>query len=62
MKKNKFACHKQYLLSRFTSSNAKNTPTDQIYHTTFYLFEKNDPQTFKSSSCKNPFLPRVCYW
>ena len=26
------------------------------------LSEKNDQQTFKSGSCKNPFLQCVCYW
>ena len=54
MKKNKFACHKQYLLSRFTSNNAKKIPTDQIYDTTFCL-KKTTHKPLKVAAAKNLF-------
>ena len=46
-----------------TSRNAKKTRTDQSIPRVFLLcLKRNDPQTFKSGSCKNPFLQCVCYW
>ena len=41
----------------------KKTQTDQSIPCVFLLcLKRNDPQTFKSGSCKNPFLQCVCYW
>ena len=41
----------------------KKTRTDQSIPRVFLLcLKRNDPQTFKSGSCKNPFLQCVCYW
>ena len=40
----------------------KKTRTDQSTLRVFLLcLKRNDPQTFKSGSCKNPFLQCVCY-
>ena len=40
----------------------KKTRTDQSIPRVFLLcLKRNDPQTFKSGSCKNPFLQCVCY-
>ena len=40
----------------------KKARTDQNIPRVFLLFlKRNDPQTFKSGSCKNPFLQCVCY-
>ena len=41
----------------------KKTRTDQSIPRVFLLcLKRNDPQTFTSASCKNPFLQCVCYW
>ena len=59
----KFASHKQYLFCLLTSRNTKKTRTDQSIPRVFLLcLKRNDPQTFTSASCKNPFLQCVCYW
>ena len=35
----------------------------KVYHTfSHFVWKKNDPQTFKSGSSKNPFLQCVCYY
>ena len=40
----------------------KKTRTDQSIPRVFLLcLKRNDPQTFKSDSCKNPFLQCLCY-
>ena len=53
----------QYLLRLLTSRNAKKTQTDQSMPRVFLLcLKRNDPQTFKSGSCKHSFLQCVCYW
>ena len=40
----------------------KKTRTDPSIPRAFLLcLKRNDPQTFKSGSCKNPFLQCVCY-
>ena len=57
------ASHKQYLFRLLTTRNAKKTWTDQSIPRAFLLcLKRNDPQTFKSGSCKNPFLQCVRYW
>ena len=59
----KFASLKQYLFRLLTSRNAKKTQTDQSMPRVFLLcLKRNDPQTFKSGSCKQSFLKCVCYW
>ena len=61
--KTKFVSHKQYLFRSFTSRNTKKTRTDQSIPRLFLCcLKRNDPQTFKSGSCENPFLQCVCYW
>ena len=46
-----------------TSRNAKKTQTDQgIPRALLLCLKRNDPQTFKSGICKNPFLRCACYW
>ena len=61
--KTEFVSHKQYLSRLLTSRNAKKkTRTDQSIPRVFLpCLKRNDPQTFKSDSCKNPFLQCVCY-
>ena len=40
----------------------KKTQTDQSIPCVFLLcLKRNNPQTFKSGSCKNPFLQCLCY-
>ena len=56
--KTKFASQKQYLFSFLAS--VKKTQTDQSIPQVFLLcLKKIEPQTFKNSSCKNPFLQCV---
>ena len=58
----KFASHTQYLLRLLTSRNAKKTRTHQSIPRVFLLcLKRNDPETFKNGSCKNPFFQCVCY-
>ena len=58
IKKTKLASHKQCLFRLLSPRN----PTDQSIPCVFPLcLKRNDPQTFKSASCKNPFLQCVCY-
>ena len=41
----------------------KKIQTDQsVAHVFLLSLKRNDPQTFKSGSCKNLFLHCVCYW
>ena len=59
----KFASHNQYLFSLLTSRNARKTQTDQSIPRVFLLcLKRNEPQTSKSSSSKNPFVQCECYW
>ena len=52
----------QCLFRLLSPRNAKKTQTDQNIPCVFPLcLKRNDPQTFKSASCKNPFLQCVCY-
>ena len=52
-----------YFLFFITSRNAKKTQTNQNIQRVFLLcLKRNDPQTIKNGSCKNPFLQCVCYW
>ena len=55
---------KQYLFRLPTSRNTKKTQADQSMSHVFLLClkKKNDPQTFKSGSCKQYFLQCACYW
>ena len=56
IQKTKFASRKQYLFCLLTSRYAKKTRTDQsIPHVFLLCLKRNDPQAFKSGSCKNPF-------
>ena len=58
----RFTFNKHYLLGCFFSRNAKETHTDQSTLQVFLLYlERNDSQTFKSSSCGKLFLQCVCY-
>ena len=51
-----------FLFGRLFSIKAKKTYTDQSKLRVFLLCSnRNDSQTFKSSSCKNVFLQCVCY-
>ena len=53
----------QCLFRLLSPRNAKKTQTDQNIPCVFPLcLKRNDPQTFKSGSCKNPFLQCVCYY
>ena len=55
--KTKFASLKQYLFRLLFSRNSKKTQTDQSMPQVFLVcLKKNDPQTFKSSSCKTVFV------
>ena len=63
LQKTKFDSHKQYIFPQLTSRNAKKTQTDQgIPRALLLCLKRNDPQTFKSGICKNPFLRCACYW
>ena len=54
---------KSNIFCLLTSINAKNIQTDQsIPRFLLLCLKSNDPQTFKSGICKNPFLYCVCYW
>ena len=66
--KTELVSHKQYLFSLLTLRNVKKTLTDQILFTWFFTgfkqdfllcLKRKDPQTFKSSICKNLCF---CYW
>ena len=60
--KSKLASHKQYLLSLLTSTNTKKAQAKQnIPHVFLLCLKRDDPQTLKSDSSKNPFLQCVCY-
>ena len=63
---NKTSTSRKVCLSQFiflTSRNVKKTQTDQNKRHGFILcLKRNDPQTFKSDSCRNSFLQCVCYW
>ena len=50
---------KQYLFGRLFSRNKKKT---KVHYKFIELYlKKKDSQTSKSSSCKKPFVQRVCY-
>ena len=52
----------QCLFRLLSPRNAKKTQTDQNIPCVFPLcLKRNDPQTFKSASCKNPFLQCIYY-
>ena len=62
IQKTKFVSHKQYLFHFLTSRNAKKTLTDESIPRVFlFCLKRNDPQIFKTDSCKNPFLQCICY-
>ena len=57
-----FFSHKQYLFSLLTHRNAKKNQTDQrITHFFLVCLKRNDPKTFKSSSCKNLIFQCISY-
>ena len=62
MQEIKFTSHKEYWFGHLFFIKAKKTRTNQSTLQAFLLCpNRNDSQTFKSSSCKNFFLQSVCH-